>query len=157
MNKIHPLAEDLDSAVREEQLRSLVSQLTMKVLDKCQAFEDRNPKTLLAHTNRLIDKTMEGLCIPEGFCLGSVDLGNLSNGVLRDLKKQLCGMKMMECLVILENQEVDAVIVRTLQAHIKRLFGPKRRITVWWKRARKAVSSLAGSMPVFYGPVLLHP
>lgn len=158
MNQNQPHVQDPDPEDREEQLQLFVTLLTVQVLKKCHAFKDRSRETWVPHTNRLINQTMEGLCVPEGFCPKLKHLRKVSNGVVWDLKKQLCGRQIMECLIILQDPAVDTTIARTMQTRIMMLSRPTRwnDFSDWWRQTKEAVGFFAGSIATVLSPII-HP
>ena len=103
----------------EDPLRLLVTILTVRVLNKCHAFQNRSQDECVAHTKRLAHQTMEGLTITDGFCPDMKSTKKLCKSVVKDLQKEFCSKRSLESLVILQDPVVDKVIIRSLQAHIR--------------------------------------
>lgn len=157
MNQNQPSAKlPVSTEDKEEQMRLFVSLLTVHVLIKCKAFKDRSQETWAAHTNQLIDKTMEGLRVPKGFYPELKHLRKVSNSVIGELKKLFCGRQSLEYVVVLQNPAVDATIVRTIQACIQNMAYQRRwtGVSSWWRQAKEAVSLFSGSISAFLSPLL---
>ncbi|GLD71795.1 uncharacterized protein AKAME5_002311900 [Lates japonicus] len=102
-----------------DQLRLCTTLLTVRVLTKCQALKTCSHEEWVPHTKHLVSQTVEGLTIPEGFCPDAKHTKKICKAVLRDLRKQFGGRRMLESVILLQDPVVDTVIVKSMQVHIR--------------------------------------
>ncbi|KAI3376172.1 hypothetical protein L3Q82_016695 [Scortum barcoo] len=105
----------------ENQLRLFVALLTVRVLTKYHALQNRRQEEWVAHTKRLVNQTIEGLAEIQGFCPDVKNTKKVCKAVVKDLQKKLCTRRLLESVSVLQNPAVDAIIVQSLQAHVKQL------------------------------------
>lgn len=105
----------------EAQLHKFVRVLTVKVLIKCHTLEHHSKEEWFALSRRLIDHTMEGLKLTNGFCPDIKSNTKLCEAVVKDLQNKLCGKAYTKPLILLQDQAVETVIIKSLQAHISDL------------------------------------
>ncbi|KAG8004269.1 hypothetical protein GBF38_009195, partial [Nibea albiflora] len=72
----------------EKQLRMFVTLLTARVMNKCNSLKNRSQEIVVAHMKSLINQTMEGLTVPEGFCTDIKGVKKVSKAVMKDLLKK---------------------------------------------------------------------
>lgn len=111
--------ESTTEAESENQLRLFVTLLTLRVLNKCHALQNRSNEEWVTHTKRLVNQTMEGLTITEGFCPDLKATKKVCKDVVRDLQKKFCGRRLLESAIALQDPVVDTAVVQSLQARIK--------------------------------------
>ncbi|KAI3367236.1 hypothetical protein L3Q82_008287 [Scortum barcoo] len=105
----------------ENQLRLFVALLTVRVLTKCHALQNCRQEEWVAHTKRLVNQTMEGLAEIQGFCPDVKNTKRVCKAVVKELQKKLCSRRLLESVIVLQDPAVDALIVQSLQAHVKQL------------------------------------
>ncbi|GLD60816.1 uncharacterized protein AKAME5_001268300 [Lates japonicus] len=103
----------------KDQLRLFATLLMVRVLTQCQALKNRSQEEWVPHTKRLVNQTMEGLTISEGFCPHTKSIKKICKAALKDLRKKFCGRRILESVILLQDPGVDTIIVQSLQVHIK--------------------------------------
>ncbi|XP_071344876.1 uncharacterized protein [Trachinotus anak] len=139
--------ESTTKAEGEDPLRLFVTLLTVKVLTKCQAVQNCSQEKWINHTKRLVNQTMEGIAITEGFCPDVKHLKKVCKAVMKDLEKKFCGRRLLESVILLEDPAIDTVIVHSLQAHIKNLsaeLAKKASPESIWKTIFQVTACIAG-------------
>lgn len=145
--------ESTTEAESENQLRLFVTLLTVRVLTKCHALQNRSHEELVAHTKRLLNQTMEGLAITEGFCPDMKSTKKVCKAVLKDLDKKFCRRHLLESLILLQDPVVDAAIIESMQAHVKELsarLAEKATSHSFWKDLLQVVAFTAGLLAIFF-------
>lgn len=106
-------------AERDNERRQFVILLAAKVLAECLTREILCQEEWLAYTKRLIDQTMEGLSVSEGFCPKVKSLKKVCKAVLKDLHKKFGSERLLKSALLSQDECVDAAIIQSLQAQIK--------------------------------------
>ena len=136
-------------AESENQLRLFVTVLTVRVLTKCHALQNRSQEEWVTHTKRLVDQTMVGLTVSEGFCPDMKTTKKLCKAVIKDLTKKFCGRRLLESVILLQDPCMDKAIIRSLQAHIEELsvkLAKKAASRPLWKDLLHVVGFIAGGL-----------
>ncbi|KAM7396296.1 hypothetical protein PAMP_019346 [Pampus punctatissimus] len=133
----------------DNQVRSFVTLLTFRVLTKCHALQNRGLEECVNHTKTLVNQTLEGLALTEGFCPDVKSTKKVCKTVLKDLAKKFCGRRQLESMILLQDPAVDKVIVQSLQAHIKEFSArcaKKAASRSLWKDVLHVLAISAGSL-----------
>ena len=141
--------ESETEADSENQLRVFVTLLTVRVLTKCHALQNRSQEEWVTHTKRLVNQTMVGLTLSEDFCPDNKTTKKVCKAVIKDLTKKFCGRRVLESLILIENPAVDTAIIESLQAHIKELSArqaTKATSRPLWKDILQSVGIIVGSL-----------
>nr|XP_046246742.1 uncharacterized protein LOC124060169 [Scatophagus argus] len=140
--------EPTAGAENENQLQVFVTVLTVRVLNKCNAVTNHNQEEWVAHIKRLVNQTMEGLTVTEGFCPDIKSTKKVCKAVMKELQKKFGSRRVLETLMLLEDPVVEAEVVRCLQAHIKdlsaRLAKKAANSGKWWIDMLKVMAITAG-------------
>lgn len=102
-------------------LQLFVALVTVRLLKECNAIKDRARDQWVAHSKRLIDQTMIGLVLTDGYCPENKNARAMCKSVIKQLQKDFCTKQQLDALVGMEHPAVDAVIVQCMQAHIREL------------------------------------
>lgn len=102
-------------------LQLFVTLVTVKLFKDCNAIKGRTRDQWVAHSKRLIDQTMIGLVLTDGFCPENKNVRPMSKLVVKQLQKEFCTKQQLDALVMMEHPSVDAVIVQCMQNHIREL------------------------------------
>ncbi|KAG7999481.1 hypothetical protein GBF38_000486 [Nibea albiflora] len=135
----------------EKQLRMFVTLLTARVMNKCNSLKNRSQEIVVAHMKSLINQTMEGLTVPEGFCTDIKGVKKVSKAVMKDLLKKFCSKGVLETVISLEDPVVDKAIVQCLQAHTRSYSAKLAKNATprsWWKDALHMFAFTAGLLVV---------
>lgn len=100
------------------QLRLFIALVALNVMKKCKAIQSQPQDVLVAHAKRLVDQTMEGLLVPEGYSPEHKSIKNVCKAVMKDLQKNVCSKGMLVSMILLQDPAVDAAIIKSVQAHI---------------------------------------
>ncbi|XP_042292019.1 uncharacterized protein LOC121913375 isoform X2 [Thunnus maccoyii] len=133
----------------ENQLRLFVTVLTVRVLTKCHAIQNMSQDEWVARIKRMVDQTMKGLDVSEGFCPELKTTGKACKAVIKDLKKKFCGKRLLKTVILLQDPVVDKAIIKTLQAHIQELsvkLAEKEASRAFWKDVLQVVALIVGSL-----------
>lgn len=131
-------------------LQLFVTLVTVRLFKDCNAIKGRTRDQWVAHSKRLIDQTMIGLVLTDGFCPENKNVRPMSKAVVKQLQKEFCTKKQLDALVMMEHPSVDAVIVQCMQNHIRELSadlakGVGSRSNCWkWVLAALAVLAAIG-------------
>lgn len=131
-------------------LQLFVTLATVRLFKDCNAIKGRTRDQWVAHSKRLIDQTMIGLVLTDGFCPENKNVRPTSKSVVKQLQKEFCTKQQLDALVMMEHPSVDAVIVQCMQTHIRELSadlakGVGGRRNRWkWVLAALAVLSAIG-------------
>ncbi|KAE8286325.1 hypothetical protein D5F01_LYC16013 [Larimichthys crocea] len=131
----------------DKQLRLFVAILTARVMNKCNTLKNRSQEMVIAHIKSLINQTMEGLAVPEGFCVDIKDVKKVSKSVMKDLQKKFGSKRLLETVISLEDPVVDTAIVQCLQANIKNFsaqLAENATSRSWWKDALRVFAFTGG-------------
>ncbi|KAE8286307.1 hypothetical protein D5F01_LYC15993 [Larimichthys crocea] len=131
----------------DKQLRLFVAILTARVMNKCNTLKNRSQEMVIAHIKSLINQTMEGLAVPEGFCADIKNVKKVSKSVMKDLQKKFGSKRLLETVISLEDPVVDTAIVQCLQANIKNFsaqLAENATSRSWWKDALRVFAFTAG-------------
>lgn len=140
-------------------LQLFVTLVTVRLFKDCNAIKGRTRDQWVAHSKRLIDQTMIGLVLTDGFCPENKNVQPMSKSVVKQLQKEFCTKQQLDALVMMEHPSVDAVIVQCMQNHIRELSadlakGVGSRRSCWkWVLAALAV---LGAVGVAVGLGLAH-
>lgn len=90
-----PGRESTTEAESEKQLRMFVTMPTVRVLYKYETLKSRSQEKWAAHVKRVVNQTMEGLTVSEGFC--------------PDVKeeKKYGSKQLLEAVIVIEDLVVD--------------------------------------------------
>lgn len=102
-------------------LQLFVTLVTVRLFKDCNAIKDRTRDQWVAHSKRLIDQTLIGLVLTDGFCPENKNVRSMSKSVVKQLRKEFCTKQQLDKLVMMEHPSVDAVIVQCMQTHIREL------------------------------------
>lgn len=150
--------ESTTQAEGEEQLRLVVTLLTLKVLTKCDALQNRGHEEWVSHAKHLVNQTMEGLTISESFCPDAKNIKRVSKAVIKDLEKKFCGRHLLQTLISLQDPVVDTAIVRSLQVHIKECsarLAEKAASQSGWKNMLQVMGFVAIILGAFFIIVII--
>lgn len=141
-------------------LQLFVTLVTVRLFKDCNAIKGRTRDQWVAHSKRLIEQTMVGLVLTDGFCPENKNVRYMSKSVMKKLQKEFCTKQQLDALVMMEHPSVDAVIVHCMQTHIRELsanlakgVGTGRRNCWKWLLAALAV---LGAIGVGVGLGLAH-
>ncbi|KAK1880661.1 Sorting nexin-4 [Dissostichus eleginoides] len=127
-----------------------VTLLTVKLMLKCHALENRSTADWTAHIKRLVNQTMEGLAITKGFCPDVRSMKKVCKDVLKGLQKTFSGKTSLETLILQQDPAVEAAIVHSFQAHIKQLSAQlATKSSSSWKKELLKVLFIAGLLAIF--------
>lgn len=116
---IYPVLSIKPTAVRDrERLRLFVALLTVRFLKECNALRNRSREQWVAHSERLIDQTLEGLKLTDGYCPDNRCVKRMCKSVVDELQRKFSTKKKLE-MEILEYPLVDAMVVQSMQTHIQ--------------------------------------
>lgn len=116
---LYPVLSIKPTAVRDrEQLRLFVALLTVRFLKECNALRNRSREQWVAHSERLINQTLEGLKLTDGYCPDNRSVKRMCKSVVDDLQRKFSTKKRLE-MEILEYPLVDAMVVQSMQTHIQ--------------------------------------
>ncbi|KAG8003559.1 hypothetical protein GBF38_018740 [Nibea albiflora] len=108
-----PGRESTTETESEKQLRMFVTMLTVRVLYKCNTLKSHSQEKWATHMKRLVNQTMEGVTVAEGFC--------------PDVKRRRNRKQLLEAVIVVEDPFVDTAIVQCSQG--------KGTSHCWWKDA----------------------
>lgn len=135
-------------------LQLFVALVTVRLFKDCNAIKGRTRDQWVAHSKRLIDQTMVGLVLTDGFCPENKNVRSMSSSMVKQLRKEFCTKKQLDALLMMEHPSVDATIVQCMQTHIRELSadlakGISSRRT-FWKRLL-AVLAVLGAVGIGVG------
>lgn len=114
--------ETTSKVEKANQLRLFVTLLTVRLLTKCHTVQHQRQEEWIAHTQRLIKQTLEGLDETVDFFFHMKNTKRVCNTVMRDLTKLFGGRHMLKSLLLLQDPAVDSAIIQILQIHIREFF-----------------------------------
>ena len=133
----------------ENQLRLFVTVLTVRVLTKCHTIQNLSQNEWITRIKRLVDQTMVGLDVSEGFCPQLKTTKKVCKAVMKDLTKKFSGRRVLESLILLRDPVVDKAIIKSLQTRIQKLsikLTKNAASRALWKDVLQVVGLIAGSL-----------
>lgn len=116
---IYPVLSIKSTAVRDkERLRLFVVLLTVRFLKESKALRKREQKDWVMHSDRLVNQTLAGLKLTDGYCPDNGCIKRMCKSIISELKRRFnTGAR-------LETEELDfplveAIVVQCMQSHIQ--------------------------------------
>lgn len=123
-----------------------VALLTTRLLTKCRALDICTEEQLATYAKQLVDHTLQGLTVSDGFCPSDKDIKDVCRAVIKDLAKKLGGKTSLKFAILSKQPCVEAVVVRCLQAHISKhstVSANKRKTSAWRENFWPVMSVIA--------------
>ncbi|CAK6976392.1 uncharacterized protein LOC124060169 [Scomber scombrus] len=134
-------------AESSDSLHNYVTVLVVRVLTKCHTLKGRHQKEWIKHTKRLVQQTLEGLAVSEGFCPKIKTTKRLSKAIIEELTGKFGGRRTLELLMLAEDSVVDAAIVKSVQDGMKDLHnGPSKKSQPLWREVLQVVGMVVGCL-----------
>lgn len=142
--------ESTSTTQSEHQLRLFTTLLMVRLLTKCHTVPHGEQEEWIAHTQRLINQTLERLTEtePDGIFPHTKSTKKVYKAVMRDLIKMFGGRDVLESAMLLQDPVIDSAIVQTVQTHIRkflaRLAKKETSKSTLWQDVLQVMASTVG-------------
>lgn len=116
---IYPVLSIKSTAVRDkERLRLFVLLLTVRFLNECKALQKRDLKDWVPHTERLVNQTLGGLKLTEGYCPENSCIKRMCKAIIDELQRRFNSRNALQTEE-LDCPLVETIVVQCMQTHIQ--------------------------------------
>lgn len=116
---IYPILSIKPTAVRDkERLRLFVVLLTVRFLKECKALRKRDQKEWVPHSDRLVNQTLEGLKLTDGYCPDNGSIKRMCRSIIDELQRRFNTKRALETEE-LDCPLVETIVVQCMQTHIQ--------------------------------------
>ncbi|KAG7225341.1 hypothetical protein INR49_027324 [Caranx melampygus] len=112
-------ADGLTSETENKQHAVLVTTVVVTLLTKNGVADIWTREVLITNTKRLVQQTLQGLNLRKTYNPDVKAIKKINKGVIKDLKKTFGGNLKLRSAFLSEQPELEEVIVKHLQAHIR--------------------------------------
>lgn len=104
---------------KDEDIVAFVTDLVRTLLTKCRTREIWTKDDFDLYVTDLVNQTLQGLTISEGFSLDDERIDAICKAGIKDLTKRFGGRRKLESVILSRQQSVSAAIIECLQTYIK--------------------------------------